>query len=69
MQYILVYYDGNTGAKIKYPTIEEAIREAEIKWDHLTDHDKARYSDKRNGGFFMIIYENGLTVRDFTRVE
>lgn len=55
----LAYYDGNTGAVIPFATYEEAVREAEIRWAHLTAAERRKFSAP--GCYFGVgtVFANG----------
>lgn len=44
MENAVVYFDGDIGAAISFATYGEAVREAEIRWAHLTAAERRRFS-------------------------
>ena len=65
------YNDGNNGSIELYQTIDEAVDAAEVMWDHLTENDKRRYTDKAQGAYFCVCEmdgeELGICIKDFTK--
>jgi len=63
--YSLVQGDGNVEETAYYATVEEAVAEAESAWNHLTDGDRVRYSDRIHGARFEVLDDrDGRVVRD-----
>lgn len=71
--YCFAYNDGNVGDIIETETLDEAMDMAETMWDHLSDNDKARYTNKQAGGMFLVSEMEdgcmGRTIRDYSEVE
>lgn len=72
--YSFVQFNGNCGSEQGFETLKEAEDAAEYKWDHLTDREKAAYSEP--GCYFMVIEgeiseggDIGTIIRDFTEEE
>lgn len=72
--YSFVQFNGNCGSEQGFSTLKEAEDAAEVKWDHLTDKEKAAYS--KPGCYFLVIEgeisedgEIGTIIRDFTEPE
>lgn len=72
--YSFVQHNGNCGSEQGFATLKEAMDEAEIAWDHLTDREKVAYSGP--GCYFMVIEgeiseggDIGTIIRDFTEPE
>jgi hypothetical protein len=66
MKYVFIYNNGNTGSEIEFDTVEQAIDEAEIKWGYLTRKERRKYTDRTQGGLFMVTDEEGILVRDWS---
>ncbi len=62
--YSIEEYNGNDGSTSYHPTAEEAIKEAESDWDHLSEGDRQRYSDRSKGARFEVMSPDGRVVRD-----
>lgn len=54
--------DGNSGDSKEFDNLDDAIKEADNKWNHLTDNEKKRYQDSSAGGCFYIADESGRFV-------
>lgn len=62
--YTVEQSNGNAGSVEGYDTEEEAVEAAERDWDHMSDGDKARYSDRHTGACFIVTDPEGRIVRD-----
>lgn len=60
----VVQGDGNVEETAYYATAEEAVAEAESAWNHLTDGDRVRYSDRIRGARFEVLDRDGIIIRD-----
>lgn len=58
-------YNGTDGTTDYYATAEEAVAEAEHDWNHMSDGDRRRYSDRSAGAYFEVLDRDGYVVRDF----
>ena len=62
--YSVVQGSGNVEETAYYATAEEAVAEAESDWNHLTDGDRVRYSDRTVGARFEVLDRDGRVIRD-----
>lgn len=60
----VVQGNGNVEETAYYATAEEAVAEAESEWNHLTDGDRTRYSDRIHGARFEVLDRDGIIIRD-----
>lgn len=60
----VVQGNGNVEETAYYATAEEAVAEAESAWNHLTDGDRVRYSDRIHGARFEVLDRDGIIIRD-----
>lgn len=60
----VVQGNGNVEETAYYATAEEAVAEAESAWNHLTDGDRVRYSDRIHGARFEVLDRDGRCIRD-----
>ena len=60
----VVQGNGNVEETAYYATAEEAVAEAESAWNHLTDGDRVRYSDRIRGARFEVLDRDGIIIRD-----
>lgn len=58
MTYTLCTYNGNTGREDTYETFEDAKREGDDAWSHLTPEEKRRWTDGDAGACFYISRNN-----------
>lgn len=61
--------NGNVEETTYYKTAEEAVKEVESDWDHLSDGDRTRYSDRAKGARFEVMNPDGCIVRDLVEEE
>ena len=64
MSYTVCIYNGNTGRETTYDTIDEAKRDADSVWTHLTPKEKIKYTNRTAGACFCITEndENDIAV-------
>ena len=60
----VVQGNGNVEETAYYATAEEAVAEVESAWNHLTDGDRVRYSDRIHGARFEVLDRDGIIIRD-----
>lgn len=63
--YSFEHFNGNCGDVEYYETADEAVREAESAWDHLTDRERKEHIISTRGAVFNVLDPYGNEVCDF----
>ncbi len=62
--YSIETFNGRAGDTEFYDTAEEAVREAESQWSHLSSWNRKEYMETQ-GAVFMVLDPHGIEIRDF----